>query len=93
MPMKPAKTGNMKLIEVDPGSGQLLARYDGSSVCFGDSGGPTTLSVGGVSGVVGVNSAVSDKKCLEGTYAVMAGVQGQSNLAFITKYVPDADTL
>ena len=36
------------------------SQYDGSGICFGDSGGPGFLNVGGAWKVIGVNSAVSN---------------------------------
>jgi secreted trypsin-like serine protease len=71
----------------------LIASFDdtGSSVCTGDSGGPATYALNGVSGVVGVSNAVTDERCLAGTLALFTDVQLPANLDFIVNNAPGVE--
>ena len=68
----------------------------GQGTCFGDSGGPAMIVVGGAPAIVGVTSfGASDRgepECEAGNISGFTNLQNASNLNFIRSIVPGAST-
>ena len=88
--------GRMTVAEVT--SQLLLAVIDngGQGTCFGDSGGPAMIVVGGAPAVVGVTSFGASERgepnCEPGNISGFTNLQNASNLNFIRSVVPSAAT-
>lgn len=57
------RSGYMQVAQVPAGQTTLTSEYQGTAVCYGDSGGPTFLSVSGNAVVAGVNSVTHAPDC------------------------------
>lgn len=92
------RSGQMKVTGVN--SQSITARFledDGSSVCFGDSGGAAVLEFDDskgvrVTGIVGVTSYTVDK-CKQGEVSGFLNVQSNSASDFIFAQVPNAGSI
>jgi hypothetical protein len=57
------RSGYMQVAQVPAGQSTITSEYQGTAVCYGDSGGPTFLSVSGQAVVAGVNSVTHAPDC------------------------------
>lgn len=63
-----------------------------AAICQGDSGGPVTLTLDGITGVVGVTS-VTIRGCESGSFSGFMNLQAPVHRDFILRYAADISTL